>query len=254
MKLIKEKKLHLVSIIFFYLTVTSFSINLGQIDNLVIKHQNLTLEEKLVSYSTLLLNKSYKENVLIGSASIDEKLTIDLNNLDCFTYVEYVYALALSSSQKDFRSNLISLRYDDNTISYFKRNHFFTNWADDNNLKRVSDDKKINKILNKKDNDNKYLKGIPLEKKIIYYEDVNDRDYAKLKDKIYIVGILSSSQGLDVSHVGFLIINNDELKFRHASSKKKYRKVVDEDFLEYIENKPGIIIYKFVGANNGRFN
>ena len=86
---------------------------------------------------------------------------------------------------------------------------------------------------------------------MIYYEDINDRDYTKLKEKIYVVGILSSSQGLDVSHVGFLIINDNELKFRHASSNKKYRKVVDEDFLEYIENKPGIIIYKFVGANNG---
>ena len=251
MKLIKEKKLHLVSIIFFFLTLTSFSINFGQIDNLVIKYQNLTLEEKLVSYSALLLNKNYKENVLIGSASIDEKLTIDLENLDCFTYVEYVYALALSSSQKDFRRNLISLRYEDNVISFSKRNHFFTNWADDNNLKRVSNDKKINKILNKKDINKKYLDGIPLENKMIYYEDVYDRDYTKLNEKIYVVGILSSSQGLDVSHVGFLIINDNELKFRHASSKKKYRKVVDEDFLEYIENKPGIIIYKFVGANNG---
>ena len=34
----------------------------------------------------------------------------------------------------------------------------------------------------------------------------------------------------------------------------EYRKVVDEDFLEYIDNKPGIIIYKFLGDSNGRFN
>lgn len=254
MKLIKEKKLHLASILFFFLTLTSFSLNFDQIDNLIIKHQNLDIHEKLVFYSTLLLDKNYKENVLIGSATDDEKLTIDLDNLDCFTYVEYVYALAISNSQKDFKSNVISLRYEDNIISFYNRNHFFTDWADNNNLERISNDKKINKILNKKDINEKYLKGIPLKNKLVYYEDINKRDYTKLKDKVYVVGILSNSQGLDVSHVGFLIINDDDLRFRHASSKKKYRKVVDEDFLEYIDNKPGIIIYKFLGDSNGRFN
>ena len=57
--------------------------------------------------------------------------------------------------------------------------------------------------------------------------------------------ILSNKIGLDVSHVGFLLWDNEgNAIFRHASSKKKYMKVIDEDFFEYIKNKPGIIIYK----------
>ena len=30
-------------------------------------------------------------------------------------------------------------------ISFYNRNHFFTDWADNNNLERISNDKKINK-------------------------------------------------------------------------------------------------------------
>ena len=51
--------------------------------------------------------------------------------------------------------------------------------------------------------------------------------------------------GLDVSHVGFLLWDKEgKAIFRHASSKSKYMKVIDEDFLEYIKNKPGIIIFE----------
>jgi hypothetical protein len=49
-------------------------------------------------------------------------------------------------------------------------------------------------------------------------------------------------QGLDVSHVGIIIKNNNVVNLRHAFSEKG--KVVEQNFREYIINKPGIIILR----------
>ena len=57
-------------------------------------------------------------------------------------------------------------------------------------------------------------------------------------------GIYSDLKGLDVSHVGIIIRKDNSLSFRHASSQQEYRKVVDQDFKEYIINKPGIVILR----------
>jgi hypothetical protein len=44
--------------------------------------------------------------------------------------------------------------------------------------------------------------------------------------------------------VGILIKDGDKIYLRHASSLKKHRKVIDQDFKKYIVGKPGIIVLR----------
>jgi len=56
------------------------------------------------------------------------------------------------------------------------------------------------------------------------------------------IGIYSDLPGLDVSHVGIVVKDGPNINFRHASSAA--RKVIDEDFSEYIAGKPGIVVLR----------
>ena len=64
-----------------------------------------------------------------------------------------------------------------------------------------------------------------------------------LKDGDY-VGFYIDTDGLDVSHTGIIIKDKDHLLLRHASSKEVYHKVVEEDFINYVKNKTGIVVYR----------
>ena len=58
------------------------------------------------------------------------------------------------------------------------------------------------------------------------------------------IGIYSHAAGLDVSHVGIFIREGGKSYLRHASSQPEFRKVIDQDFQEYIQNKAGIIVLR----------
>ena len=64
---------------------------------------------------------------------------------------------------------------------------------------------------------------------------------SKLENGDYI-GIYSPKMGLDISHVGILIKQDEQILFRHASLLNK--KVIDSDFLKYISTKAGIVIFR----------
>ena len=58
------------------------------------------------------------------------------------------------------------------------------------------------------------------------------------------VGIYTDKEGLDVSHTGIIIRKGGVVFLRHASSKEKNQKVVDEVLSGYMQNKPGLVIYR----------
>jgi len=160
----------------------------------------------------------------------------------------------LSGSFPEFVDNLQVIRYRSGDVDYAKRNHFFTDWEVFNSskitdvTKEVGGDKtkKVKKFLNKKDDGTYYLPGIPVVERYVDYiptASVDKGVIENLKTGDYI-GIYSDDDGLDVSHTGILIKNSEKVFFRHASSKEKYRKVVDEDFLTYISIKPGILVLR----------
>ncbi len=264
MKFIKENHLsfNVIFLIFiFFSTVLSTEINstekpnltkfdVNEIENLIKSYNFEPYSEKYSKYSKALVGIPYVSNVLIGSEKKDEVFVIDLNKLDCFTYVEYVHALANSNNYHEFKNKVREYRYYKGEVDFYSRNHFFTDWINFLGVSKVEGaDLKEKKTLNKKNETEKYLDGIPLKEKYINYLSIKKatKIISDLRgsENHYIVGIVSDRIGLDVSHVGFLLWNKEgKAIFRHASSNSKYMKVVDEDFLEYIKNKPGIIIFE----------
>jgi len=91
--------------------------------------KDLSQREKLSMISARFLGTPYQSNRLHGSENIPEELIVDFRGLDCFTYLDYVVALQGSHSQQEFFSNLVKTRYIDGEISFYKRKHFFTDWA-----------------------------------------------------------------------------------------------------------------------------
>lgn len=199
------------------------------------------------------LGTPYRGNMLKGSANSPEELVIDFRGLDCFTYLDYVEALRKSTSAAEFVNNLIQTRYIDGHISFFNRKHFFTDWAyrehklADDITAQISPNAVTSvKYLNKKADGGNYLPGLAIvERNITYipakFIDENVVNRLRTGD---LIGIYTHLAGLDVTHVGFFIMTDNGPVLRNASSRKENEKVVDSPFIDYVKEKPGIIVLR----------
>lgn len=213
-----------------------------------------SVSERIKYLSSKFLGVKYREGTLIGSEDTPEVFVVNLEYLDCMTFLEYIEAMRLSRNYKDFLNNLKKVRYKDGIISYYNRNHFFTDWLE-TNLKNIEDitcdvgkeyTVKISKNINLKEDNSEYVSGIPHRVREFSYIPsvyINNELISRLSTGDYI-GIFSQAMGLDVSHVGIFIMEDGRCFLRHASSKESMRKVVDEDFIKYVSEKPGIIIFR----------
>ncbi len=204
--------------------------------------------------SRIFLNVSYEGSTLIGNLTTPEVFVINLEKVDCFTLIDYVEAMRLSSSISGFTENLRRIRYHSGNVSYESRNHFFTDWIENNSefVEDITDligeyrTIHIIKKLNCKKDGTYIIQGIKsIEREIKYIpaSAIDEVVTERLMTGDY-VGIYSDEEGLDVSHVGIIIRTEDIIYIRHASSRSNARKVIDEDFMGYIANKPGVIILR----------
>ena len=200
------------------------------------------------------IGTTYQESTLIGDINTPEVFVINLEAVDCFTFLDYIESMRRSVSFDEFRENLRKVRYRGGEISFKNRNHFFTDWCEFNS--NFIDDITgqlggkmviaVRKLLNQKDDGTYFLLGIQPRERLITYIPVDMIDSSilgQLRTGDYI-GIYSEKQGLDVSHVGIFIKEENKTYLRHASSLKKYRKVIDQDFSDYIADKPGILVFR----------
>ncbi len=220
----------------------------------IIKAKPGTTEGQIEFLSAKFLSTPYEAKTLTGDINTPEIFTVNLEGMDCFTYIDYVEALRLSTTLEDFNSNLKDIRYQGGNVTFENRNHFFSDWPTQNS-KNVRDvtyqiggnkTVEVEKNLNLKSDGSKFLPGIPVVNRKIYYiptSEIDDDLLNKLHTGDY-VGIYTDIEGLDVTHTGIIIKKDDGVYLRHASSKKKNQKVVDEDFKEYIQNTPGMVIFR----------
>jgi len=210
--------------------------------------------ERIAHLSEHFLNTPYQESALIGSDHLEEELVIDLSGLDCFTFLDYVETMRLCRSFADFQSRLSQVRYRGGVVSHRRRNHFFTDWAQyrpafvrdateeiGKGMARI-----LKKKLNLKEDGTLLLNGVePLDRTITYIptDKIDMLMQQWLRSGDY-AGIYSELPGLDVSHVGIIIRVGASLFLRHASSSRDLRKVVDQDFTQYMKGKPGLIILR----------
>lgn len=234
--------------------------NLGRFSDKLIEwillkaSQMSDLSERISFLSGQLIGIDYRESTLTGDRDTHEVFVINLEGVDCFTFLDYVEAMRLSESLAEFKANLMRVRYRTGIISFENRNHFFTDWREFNGdlvhdatgeIGGAKAEKRI-KILNRKEDGTYFLPGILfVQREIVYIpsESIDVSVFRKLSTGDY-VGVYSNTKGLDVSHVGIVIKDESRIWLRHASAQEKYRKVIDEDFKEYILNKPGIIVLR----------
>ncbi|MGB5866963.1 MAG: N-acetylmuramoyl-L-alanine amidase-like domain-containing protein [Arcobacteraceae bacterium] len=234
------KKIFLTLILVYMNICASEYINFGKFED-----DDSIFEQKDISkLSEKFLGIKYVSNTLKNDEinTSKENLVINFDALDCFTFIDTIEALKNAQDKEEFKQILINTRYKNGDVSYYTRNHFFSDWSKSNPIKDITcivgECTKTVKYLNK---DEKYLKEIPTTKREIAYINPHNIDLSLLKTGDY-VGIYTTKKALDVTHTGIIIKKFGKVFIRHASSLKK--KIIDSDLLEYTKNKIGLIIYR----------
>lgn len=234
---------------------TQYSLGKWQPDDIenLIQQKNLLSNEnhKVAMISGNFLGTPYKSSTLIGSLDTPETLVLNLEEVDCLTFLDYVEAFRLTNEPDQLPNTLRQVRYQEGDVSYQTRHHFFTDWifANKNQIDCVTSVvggnhvEKVQKTLNRRNDGGYFLTGIDVKERTISYIPATKVPdiISRLESGDYI-GFYTETQGLDVTHVGIIIKTDDQILLRHASSKKTTKKVVDEDFLTYITKQTGIIV------------
>lgn len=212
------------------------------------------VEERIQYISGKFLEVPYRESTLIGSADTDEEFVVDFSGIDCFTFLDYVESLRRSFSFADFLGKLKKVRYRSGIVSYGTRNHFFTDWREHSGGSIVDITREIGgdrtrralKSLNLKSDGSLFLDALPVVERMIEYIPASsiDNEVLKALDAGDYIGIYTETDGLDVSHVGIVIKHDDGTYLRHASSVASCRKVTDQLLVNYMKEKPGVVVLR----------
>lgn len=268
---------------FAFMLFVQFSIS----QNIVCSAQDqLAFKEKTKEISNLSHSSFGKTIVAVGKTFLGtpyvaktleigkkEALVINLQGLDCTTYVENVlaFSLLLRGGQTDFETfaaTLEKIRYVDGRLAgYSSRLHYFSQWIADNEKKGL-----LKNITSE-------IGGKEITKKInfmsthreLYPFLADDANYSKIKasenflnkqaicvlardaiaaneQKIQngdIIALTTAIEGLDITHTGIAIRENDgRIHLLHASSSGQVEvsKLPLADYLKKIKNNTGIMV------------
>lgn len=188
-------------------------------------------------YARRLLGTPYVAHTLEGD---EEKLTINVHELDCTTFVETLFALARTTlegrySWRDYADNLENLRYRGGQMGdYSTRLHYISDWIVDNrmrgNMQEVTSDlphadfliKNIDFMTNHTSSYRQLkddslmvekIRGIEMgyrNHRIPYLKRswLNDKGVKAALRTGDFVGLVTKIEGLDVSHMGIIIVDD----------------------------------------------
>lgn len=203
----------------------------------------------------------------------EEKLIVNLRELDCTTYAENLLALARTiksenQSFEQFAREIEKIRYrDGKRDEYPSRLHYFSDWIynnKENDLVTTPADSfgnpfpnKVSFMSNNPDsykhlkNNPDYVSVIEQQEKVIneksyfFIPKENIAEYEHLLKEGDIIGLTTSINGLDVAHVGVLVEQDGKLHLLHASQSKLKVEISDEpisSFLKPESKNTGIMI------------
>ena len=194
----------------------------------------------------------------------NEKLIVNLRQLDCTTYVETVLALSRTMAQckptfANYCENLKKVRYRDGNVAYPSRQHYFTYWIQENTKEKIVENIQThNPPFSATQNVNAnfmtthlesypMLKGKPqwvkqiaeMEESITgtkqKYMPTNAVTNSKVARKAVhdgdIIAIVTKKAGLEISHVGIAVWHNDGLHMLNASS-LNHKVIEDNELLQ----------------------
>jgi len=207
--------------------------------------------------SALFLGTPYIANTLIGGVDTPERLVIRFDGVDCYTFIDLVRALSLSSNEAGFVAALEKTRYRDGKVAYLNRRHFLTDWvalaphnARDMTRDLSSQAQVTRKNLNQRADGGVYIKGLAIHPRDIAWLPPEALT-PQITRKIHtgdVIGIYTALPGLDVTHTGLAIWKDGTLWFRNASSLKANMKVVDTPLQTYLKGKPGFLVLRMPEA------
>lgn len=201
------------------------------------RESGLTDANELVCfYAHKLEGTPYVAHTLEGDV---EKLTINIDELDCTTFVESLYALTRTTlngrySWRDYANHLEDLRYRHGEMGdYSTRLHYMSDWIIDNsnrgNIVDVTSDigcvryeiKTLDYMSTHRDS-YQSLKNDSIFEKIknieigyrnhrfpyIRKEQLNTNDVKKVVKRGDFVGLVTRMNGLDLSHLGIIELDS----------------------------------------------
>lgn len=204
---------------------------------------------------------------------LDEKLVINLRELDCTTFVENCLALArtVKLGKTDFESfvaELEKIRYRDGIRNqYPSRLHYFSEWIHNNHKKGlISETPNLNG--EKSDKPINYMSTHPAQYPVLkehselipsiaeqekelttvgfkFFPKENLPNLYKYLQHGDIIALTSNIEGVDINHVGIAIKKSDGFYLLHAPLSGKKVLVSDgplSDFLEPASKNNGIMI------------
>ncbi len=218
--------------------------------------------ELVVFYAMKLLGTPYVAHTLEGDK---ELLTINIDQLDCTTLVETLYALTRTTlsgrfSWRDYANNLESIRYRNGIMGdYSSRLHYISDWVVNNtargNIRDITPDfDKCKYLIKTIDFMSKHRKSYPSLKNDTIFEKIknfeigyrshrfpylkketiNDKSTKETFRSGDIIGMVTKTEGLDISHLGIVIKENNKLYFLNASMGGKKVQIEKDDFAEYL--------------------
>ncbi len=222
------------------------------------------------------IGKSFLETLYVSATlenGTEEKMVVNLRELDCTTFVENVLALSLvvksgKGNFESFVSELQKIRYRNGIRKgYPSRLHYFSEWINNNQQKGIvngsinRNGQKIDKSINYMSLhpvDYPVLKEHPelipqiamqekeLSKQEFWYFPKSDfaNLYRNLKHGD-IIALTSNIDGVDVNHVGIIIKRGNEFYLLHAPLSGKKVLISDNpitDFLKPASKNSGIMI------------
>lgn len=208
----------------------------------------------------------------------EEKLTVNLDGLDCTTFVETVVAMAYTigerrSSWRDFVYNLERIRYrGGNMDGYPSRLHYISDWIVDNthrgNIAEATGniphaDHMVKTLDFMTEHRNLYpalgdsatferLKSVQIGYRshrfpYIKTQNVGKKDTNAAMKSGDIVALTTKTPGLDISHMGIIVKQDGVPYMLHASSSGKKVEITPYPISEYLHknrNLTGIRIIR----------
>lgn len=232
--------------------------------------------DKIVTYvGKQLLGTPYVGGVLDKPES--ENLVVNLNSLDCVTYIENTIALSIIVKENetqfdDFCRELGFIRYRNGIIDgYASRLHYFYDWINNNqqkeilrNITQAVGGKPFIKQINimsvnrtkyphlKEDSSLNIVKKVEEELSSMPKYYIPKEEMHLCQDRICdgdLIAFATTVEGLEVAHVGIAVHLDKKLHLMHASSLNKKVEISDVPLSEMLRNKStysGIIVSRLI--------
>lgn len=208
----------------------------------------------------------------------EERLIINERGVDCTTFVELAVAhwLAMQDNSPTFEQQVQQLRYRNGDVDgYLSRLHYFTDWVAQNSRRGIwheltpEEDSRLwhadtltLDFMSRHPQSYPYLKANDwavdslrtIEKEYARYPTYYiGKEHLALSDEELpirngdIIALVTTIEGLDVTHLGFAVWKGGALHLMHASMKHG-RVIIDEQSLyEYLKDRkscPGVRVVR----------